>query len=95
MLHLVNTPSLVSKHSNTPTADPLFCSFNHLMCPEPGCEYVARRREEIQSHMATDHVDSSSEEVMSSPAAVSLLLFLCPACDSHLELKAWLPDGYS
>ena len=52
------------------------------MCPEPGCEYVARRREEIQAHMAADHVD---EEVVS--AARGPMLFSCPACNCYLELE--------
>ena len=60
-----------------------FSSFNHLMCPEPGCEYVARRREEIQAHMLADHAD----KVQLAAAAVSLMLFMCPVCNSHLELK--------
>ena len=53
------------------------------MCPEPGCEYVAKRREEIQAHMSADHVE---HEILSS-SAVSLRLFMCPFCNSHLELK--------
>lgn len=55
------------------------------MCPEPGCEYVTKRREEIQEHMSTDHVDNDASAAAGD--ASSLRLFMCHVCNSNLELK--------
>ena len=57
----------------------IFSSFNHLICPEPGCDHVSEERKEIERHMISDH--------MSVPTA-SLKLFFCPTCSQNLELKS-------
>ena len=58
-----------------------FPSFNHLICPEPGCDYVSEQRQDISRHMISDHM---SEENTNA----SLKLFFCPTCSQNLELKS-------
>ena len=55
-----------------------FSSFNHLICPEPGCDYVSEERQEIEGHMMCDHMSINN---------ASLKLFFCPTCTQNLELK--------
>ena len=55
-----------------------FYSFNHLICPEPGCDYVSEIRQEIERHMMLDHMSVKN---------ANLKLFFCPACSQNLELK--------
>ena len=55
-----------------------FYSFNHLICPEPGCNYVSEKRQDIKRHMMLDHMSVKN---------ANLKLFFCPACSQNLELK--------
>ena len=58
-----------------------FPSFNHLICPEPGCDYVSEERQDITRHMISDHM---SEENTNA----SHKLFFCLTCSQNLELKS-------
>ena len=53
-------------------------SFNHLVCPEPGCDFVSEERQEIERHMKFKHMTREGS---------SLKLFFCPHCAENLELS--------
>ena len=53
-------------------------SFNHLMCPEPGCDYVSEERQEIERHMMCEHMSIKN---------ASLKLYFCPTCEQNLEFR--------
>ena len=58
-------------------------SFDILTCPEPGCDYVSEKRDEIERHIRRGHM---SQKTKTEP----LKLFYCQTCSQNLELKGEL-----
>ena len=51
------------------------------MCPEPGCDFASKERQDIARHMKNDHISEKKTNAC-------LKLFFCPTCLQNLELKS-------
>ena len=51
------------------------------MCPEPGCDFASKERQDIARHMKKDHISEKKTKAC-------LKLFFCPTCSQNLELKS-------
>ena len=53
-------------------------SFDILTCPEPQCDYVSEKKDQIERHMTSDHMLEKTDV---------LKLFFCQICSQNLELR--------